>query len=134
MPKFTASFGECGFKSLSTAEIFLFNHVILARKEEIEPHGDLILGVGPAGGGTDFTAIAWRRGHCVTKIEKRRDLDTMQTVGWIASIIREDAPARVNLDVGGLGIGIYDRLLEQGHSRSLINAVNFADSRSSLLR
>jgi hypothetical protein len=26
---------------------------------------------------------------------------------------------------GGLGVGIYDRLIEQGHSRSLVNAVNF---------
>jgi hypothetical protein len=31
----------------------------------------------------------------------------------------------VNIDVGGLGIGVYDRLIELGHSRSLINNVNF---------
>jgi len=95
-----------------------------ARKEEIEPYGDLILGVDPAGGGTDFTAIAWRKGHTVTKIEKRRDLDTMQTCGWIGKIIREDKPKRVNIDISGLGIGIHDRLLEQ-HSMGLIRGVNF---------
>jgi hypothetical protein len=100
--------------------------VLRARKEQIEPYGDIILGVDPAGTGTDSTAIAWRRGHCVTKIEKRRDIDTMQITGWINKIISEDKPARVNIDVGGLGIGIYDRLMEQGHSRSLINNVNFA--------
>jgi hypothetical protein len=99
--------------------------VLRARKEEIEPYGDLILGVDPAGGGTDFTAIAWRRGHCITKIEKRRDLDTMQVCGWIGKIIRDDKPARVNVDISGLGIGIHDRLLEQ-HSRGLINGVNFS--------
>lgn len=100
--------------------------VLRARKEEdIEPYGDLILGVDPAGTGTDFTAIAWRRGHCITKIQKQK-LDTMQTVGWINKIIRDDKPVRINIDVGGLGIGIYDRLLEQGHSRTLINNVNFA--------
>ena len=99
--------------------------VLRARKEDIEPYGDLIVGVDPAGTGTDFTAIAWRRGHCITKIEKQR-LDTMQTCGWLGKIIREDKPVRINIDVGGLGIGIFDRLLEQGHSRSLINAVNFA--------
>jgi len=99
--------------------------VVRARKEEIEPYGDLILGVDPAGGGTDFTAIAWRRGHCITKIEKRRDLDTMQVCGWIGKIIREDKPARVNVDISGLGIGIHDRLLEQ-HSFGLIRGVNFA--------
>ena len=61
----------------------------------------------------------------ITKIEKRRGIDTMQTTGWIAKIIREDKPAKINIDVGGLGIGIYDRLIEQGHSRSMISAVNF---------
>jgi hypothetical protein len=99
--------------------------VVRARKEAIEPYGDLIVGVDPAGGGTDFTAIAWRRGHCITKIEKRRDLDTMQVCGWIGKIIREDKPARVNVDISGLGIGIHDRLLEQ-HSGGLIRGVNFA--------
>src|SRR5215831_873685 len=97
--------------------------VVRARKEEIEPYGDLILGVDPAGGGTDFTAIAWRRGHCITKIEKRRDLDTMQVCGWIGKIIREDKPARVNVDISGLGIGIHDRLIEQ-HPSGLIRGLS----------
>jgi len=99
--------------------------VLRARKEDIEPYGDLILGVDPAGGGADATAIAWRRGHTITKIEKRRDLDTMQVCGWIGKIIRDDKPARVNVDISGLGIGIHDRLIEQ-HSSGLIRGVNFA--------
>ena len=32
---------------------------------------------------------------------------------------------KVNIDVGGLGIGVYDRLIEQGFDTSLVNAVNF---------
>src|SRR5262249_10515257 len=39
--------------------------------------------------------------------------------------IREDEPDKVNIDVGGLGIGVYDRLLEMGHRRSVVNPVNF---------
>jgi hypothetical protein len=39
--------------------------------------------------------------------------------------IREDEPDKVNIDVGGLGIGVYDRLLEMGHRRSVVNSVNF---------
>jgi hypothetical protein len=115
------AFISANFDSFIPADL-----VLRARKENIEPYGELIIGVDPAGTGTDFTAIAWRRGHAITKIEKQRNLDTMQTTGWINRIIADDKPARVNVDVGGLGIGIYDRLLEQGHSRSLINAVNFA--------
>ena len=40
-------------------------------------------------------------------------------------IIREENPARVNIDVGGLGVGVYDRLYETSSNRRIINAVNF---------
>src|SRR5262249_38886802 len=52
-------------------------------------------------------------------------LDTMEVTGWVARILREEKPAKVNIDVGGLGVGVYDRLIELGHSRSVVNAVNF---------
>jgi hypothetical protein len=42
-----------------------------------------------------------------------------------SKIIRDDKPEKVNIDVGGLGVGVYDRLREQGVSRSVLNAVNF---------
>jgi Terminase RNaseH-like domain len=99
--------------------------VIKARREKVEPYGPIIIGVDPAGMGADRTSIAWRQGHCITKVESRRGLDTMEVAGWVAKIIREDNPDRVNIDVGGLGVGVYDRLIEQGHRRSLVNAVNF---------
>jgi hypothetical protein len=99
--------------------------VIKARREQVEPYGPIIIGVDPAGMGADRTSIAWRQGHCITKIESRRGLDTMEICGWIQKIIREDNPEKVNIDVGGLGVGIYDRLIEQGHRPSLVNAINF---------
>jgi hypothetical protein len=105
------------FDSFITADL-----VMAARKEEIEPYGPLQIGVDPAGKGKDSTAIAWRQGHCVTKIEKRRGLTTMEVAGWVASIIRNEEPARVSIDVGGLGIGVAERLEEQGYE---INKVNF---------
>ena len=60
-------------------------------------------------------------GHCITKIEKRHRLTTMEIAGWIANIIREEKPARVSIDVGGLGIGIYERLMEQGYDSSVVS-------------
>ncbi|MCC8961715.1 hypothetical protein H8A95_05115 [Bradyrhizobium sp. Pear76] len=104
--------------------------VLRARKSgTTEGIGPLILGVDPARFGADSTAIAWRRGSCIEKIEKRHGLDTMQVAGWVASIMREDKPAKVNIDVGGLGAGIYDRLVEQGYGGSfgsgILNSVNF---------
>jgi hypothetical protein len=99
--------------------------VIKARRLKAEPYGALIIGVDPAGKGADRTSIAWRKGRCIQKVESRKGLDTMEVTGWIAKIIREEKPALVNIDVGGLGIGVYDRLIEQGHSRSVVRAVNF---------
>ena len=87
--------------------------------------GGLIVGVDPAGMGPDRTSIAWRRGRRILKVESRRHMDTMEVAGWVLKIIREDKPEKVNIDVGGLGVGVYDRLREQGVSRSVLNAVNF---------
>jgi hypothetical protein len=99
--------------------------VVRARKEKAEAYGPLIIGVDPAGMGADRTAIAFRKGRCITKIESRRGLDTMEVAGWVQRIIREEKPAKVNIDVGGLGVGVYDRLYETSSNRRFINAVNF---------
>jgi hypothetical protein len=48
----------------------------------------------------------------------------MEVAGLVAKIIRQEKPAKVNIDVGGLGVGVYDRLVEQGHGDT-VNAVNF---------
>jgi len=108
------------FDSFITADL-----VMRARKvKDIEPYVPLIIGVDPAGKGADSTAIAWRQGHCITKIEKRHGLDTMEAAGLVAKIIREEKPVKVNIDVGGLGVGVADRLEEQGYGE-IINRVNF---------
>ena len=99
--------------------------VVRARKETAEAYGPLIVGVDPAGMGGDRTSIAFRKGRCITKVESRKGLDTMQVAGWIQKIIREDGPAKVNIDIGGLGVGVYDRLYETSSNRRIINAVNF---------
>lgn len=114
------AFIASNFDGFITADL-----VLRARKEVIEPYGPLIVGVDPAGKGADRTAIAFRRGHCIEKIESRRGLDTMEVAGLIAKIIRDGKPVKINIDVGGLGIGVYDRLIEQGYDTALINAVNF---------
>jgi hypothetical protein len=99
--------------------------VLRARKEKIEPYGDKIMGFDPSGGGSNFSCIAIRQGHCITHIVKRRDLDTMQQTGWMSSLIDEHKPARVNIDVSGVGMGVFDRAIER-HGPNLIRAVNGA--------
>jgi hypothetical protein len=98
--------------------------VMQARKEEIEPYGDLIIGIDPAAQGADSTGIAWRRGFTIEKLERRRGLDTMELVGLITRLIREDKPDRVFIDVGSFGLAIYQRLVELGHS-DVVTGVNF---------
>ncbi len=99
--------------------------VMRARKEkDAEAYGPLILGVDVARFGPDYTSIAWRQGRCITKIEKRHGLSTMETAGWITELIRTQKPARINIDVGGVGGGVVDRLIEQGYG-NVVNPVNF---------
>jgi hypothetical protein len=101
--------------------------VVKARRNDVPPEdwSALILGVDPAGMGPDRTSIAWRRGRKILKVESRQGLNTMEVCGWLQKIIRDDKPDKVNIDVGGLGVGIYDRLMEKGASRRVVEAVNF---------
>ena len=100
--------------------------VAKARKNKVIPQGPLILGVDPAGGGGDKTAIIDRRGRSAgTVINELHDMDTMMVAGRVAQLIRLHRPDAVNIDVGGLGAGIVDRLKEMGFR---VNAVNFGSS------
>jgi hypothetical protein len=89
--------------------------------------GPLVVGVDPARFGDDDTAIVRRRGRVVCPVERIRKRDTMHVAGAIARLIKEDRPARVFIDIGGLGSGIYDRLLELGFGY-VVSPVNFGES------
>jgi len=67
-------------------------------------------------------SIAWRKGRVILKVESRRGLDTVEVACWVRRIIREEKTARVNIDVGGLGTGVYDRLYETASNRRIIQA------------
>ena len=98
--------------------------VAAARHRKPEASGPLIIGFDPANTGKDRHSMVWRKGRAVTRVESRRGLDTMQAAGWVKSIIDKDKPVVVNIDVGGVGAGVVDRLKEQGYGNQ-IEAVNF---------
>lgn len=78
--------------------------------------GPLIVGVDPAGDGVndpDRTAIVFRRGRVVPRVEYHKSLTTMQIVGKLVEIWNNDRPDAIIVDKGGLGAGIVDRLQEQ---------------------
>lgn len=101
--------------------------VARARKAKIEPSGPLIIGVDPAWKGKDRFSVARRRGRRVLGVESRQRIDTMEGAGWIKQIIDREKPARVFIDVGGPGSGVYDRLVEMGYG-DIVRAVNFGSS------
>ena len=98
-----------------------------ARKAKCEASGPLVVGFDPARFGDNACAMAKRRGRNVLSVERRPKLDTMGAVGWLKQVIDGEKPARVFIDVGGLGVGIYDRLVEMGYGET-VRAVNFGSA------
>lgn len=97
--------------------------VMRARKSTCEKYGPLLLGVDPARFGDDRTAIIRRQGRVAFDLEAYVKKDLMEIVGIVHNIIATERPAKVFVDVGGLGAGVVDRLNELGH-RHIIVAVN----------
>lgn len=101
--------------------------IVKARKADIAASGPLVIGVDPAWMGKDRFSVAFRQGRKVKSVESRQRLDTMAGAGWIKQIIDENNPARVFIDVGGPGPGVYDRLVEMGYGE-IVRAVNFGSA------
>lgn len=98
--------------------------VARARKASCAASGPLVIGFDPAWMGDDRHAMAWRRGRRIEKVESRGKLDTMQAAGWVKQVIDTERPKRLFIDVGGVGAGVYDRLVEMGYG-AIVRAVNF---------
>lgn len=100
--------------------------VLKARKTEREAFGPLVLGVDPARYGDDRFSIAWRQGRKVAKIESRNKIDTVTGANWVKSVIDAEKPARVFIDVGGVGAGVVDILKSWGAPYDkIVKAINF---------
>lgn len=87
----------------------------------------LIIGVDVARFGDDKTAIARRKGRKAYKIKTYGKLTTVEVANLVSSIIRDEKPARVNIDIGAMGAGVYDILVDRGY-HSIVRAVNFGES------
>lgn len=81
----------------------------------IDHAGALVIGCDPAsdGEGTpDRTAIVFRRGRTAFRVEYHEKLNAMQVAGKLAAYHQEFRPDAIIIDKGGIGAGIYDRLIE----------------------
>jgi hypothetical protein len=102
--------------------------VAKARKHVVaDPVGPLVIGFDPAWMGDDRSSMAWRQGRKVLKVESKSKISPMEGAGWVKQVIDTEKPAKVFIDVGGLGAGIYDRLVEMGYGDK-VSAVNFGSA------
>jgi len=103
--------------------------VVRARKAKIEGIGPLIIGADPSRFGNDRFSLAWRKGRKVSKIDSRNKLDNVAGANWIKQVIDADKPAKVFIDVGGVGAGVYDILNSWGAPYSkIVVPIDFSGS------
>jgi hypothetical protein len=87
------------------------------------------LGVDVARMGSDRTALVLRQGSVIEHIQVYARQETMETVGCIVAVLEAWRVDEIDVDVVGLGAGVYDRLAElkrQGRFRCHVEAVNVA--------
>lgn len=92
--------------------------------------GAHVIGVDPARFGDDDTAIIHRKGRKAWGLEKIDGYDTMAVAGRVMRLLEDDKTIRMAfIDIGGLGAGVYDRLVELGYG-DRVTAVNFGSKAS----
>lgn len=100
------------------------------QRERREGGGLRKLGVDVARMGSDRTALVLRHGAIVDHMAVWGRTDTMETVGRILRVLESWRVDEVDVDVIGLGAGVYDRLAElkrQQQIRPTIVPVNVAE-------
>jgi hypothetical protein len=100
--------------------------IMRARKATCEGIGPLVIGADPARFGDDRFSVAWRRGRKVFRVESRQKVGTVEGANWLKQVIDVDKPARVFLDLGGVGAGTFDILKSWGEPYDrLVVGINF---------
>jgi hypothetical protein len=107
------------FRSPTGKPLINPTHVMAAVNNDYRTReGPLIIGCDPASDGVDptatrdRTAIVFRQGRTVFRVEHYKDWDTMQVTGLLAKYNEQFSPDAIFVDKGGIGAGIVDRLGE----------------------
>jgi phage terminase large subunit len=98
-------------------------------KAAFEPKMDsstspLVIGLDIARFGDDATVFCFRKGRWCFKFEEYAKKDTVEIANIATNLIRERKPARLFLDDGGVGGGVYDILKDRGFGE-IVRGVNF---------
>jgi hypothetical protein len=107
---------------LSGEDTFIDTQLVMEARKTLynDSFGPLLIGVDPARFGADRTAIIRRKGRVAFGLETHIKKDTMEITGLVHRIIVNEKPAKVFIDVGGLGAGIVDRLKELGYGEIIV--------------
>lgn len=89
----------------------------------------LIIGVDVARFGDDNTVFCYRRGRLVQKIVSYHGLSVVDVANKITADIKDLRPAKIFIDVGGVGGGVYDILSDRGFSKT-VRGINFGSKAS----
>ena len=84
----------------------------------------LVVGVDIARFGDDKTVLCFRRGRYCFDLKEYSALDTVALANLLTKVIKESKPARVFLDLGNNGAGVYDILIDRGYGKT-VRGVNF---------
>lgn len=108
---------ELAFRRQAQESLFSLELVEKAmRNKDIEAIGPKIMGIDPAESPQgDDTVFVLRQGRVVSKMKRFHGKNTMEIVGLAGLAIAEWEPDFINVDAGGLGSGVADRLIELGH-------------------
>lgn len=84
----------------------------------------LVVGVDIARFGDDKTVLCFRRGRYCFDLKEYSGFDTVALANLLTKVIKESTPARVFLDLGNTGAGVYDILVDRGYAK-IVRGVNF---------
>ncbi len=86
----------------------------------------LVIGVDVARFGDDATAFCFRRGRWCYRLDTEQGADTVAVANKVTYFIQTLHPARVFLDIGGQGAGVYDILIDRGFG-AVVRGVYFGE-------
>lgn len=92
--------------------------------DPLDNRSPLIIGVDVARFGDDSTVFAYRKGRQAFKMDCYRKLDTVELANIIHAKVKQMNPAKVFVDIGASGAGVFDILVDRGLGK-VVKGINF---------
>jgi hypothetical protein len=127
-PQFAQEF-ECDFSAAVENSILSLPEVTGAQNRTLANHEFIyaakILGVDVARYGGDLNVLQPRQGLAAMQPKSFGGLDTMAVAGQVAMAMDKWNPHATFVDLGGIGAGVFDRLIQLGFN---VTGINFGGS------